>query len=57
MRERRGLTRRKLFQVLGINRNYILAIEANGGGAGPKLQDQLLVNPETGDDRRLVAKT
>jgi transcriptional regulator with XRE-family HTH domain len=41
MRERRGLTQRKVAHDLSISQNYIPAIEANGRQAGPKLQDQL----------------
>ncbi len=72
MREKRGLTQRKLAHDLGISQNYIPAIEANSRQAGPKLQQQMvkyfgcrfedlfetvLVNPETGEERRLVART
>lgn len=71
MREKRGLTQRKLAHDLGISQNYIPAIEAGARRAGPKLQQQLvkyfrcsfedlfetvLVNPETGEERRLVAR-
>lgn len=70
MREKRGLTQRKLAQDLGTSQNYIPAIAANSRQAGPKLQQQLvnfgcafedlfetvLVNPETGVERRLVAR-
>jgi len=42
MREKRGLTQRKLAHELGISQNYVPAIEANTRQAGPKLQDQLL---------------
>jgi len=38
MREKRGLTQRKLAHDLGISQNYIPAIEANSRQAGPKLQ-------------------
>jgi DNA-binding XRE family transcriptional regulator len=72
MREKRGLTQRKLAHDLGISQNYVPAIEANTRQAGPKLQQQMLtyfkcafeeifetvlVNQETGEERRLVAKT
>jgi transcriptional regulator with XRE-family HTH domain len=71
MREKRGLTQRKLANDLGISQNYIPAIEANSRQAGPKLQQQLLkyfgcafedlfetvlVNQETGEERRLIPK-
>ncbi len=42
MREKRGLTQRKLAHDLGISQNYIPAIEAGARHAGPKLQDQLV---------------
>jgi transcriptional regulator with XRE-family HTH domain len=42
MREKRGLTQRKLAHDLGISQNYIPAIEANSRQAGPKLQDALV---------------
>jgi DNA-binding XRE family transcriptional regulator len=42
MRERHGLTQRKLAHDLGISQNYIPAIEANSRQAGPKLQQQML---------------
>jgi DNA-binding XRE family transcriptional regulator len=42
MREKRGLTQRKLAHDLGISQNYIPAIEANSRQAGPKLQEQLV---------------
>lgn len=42
MREKRGLTQRKLAHDLGISQNYIPAIEANARQAGPKLQDALV---------------
>jgi DNA-binding XRE family transcriptional regulator len=72
MREKRGLTQRKLAHDLSISQNYIPAIEAGARKAGPKLQQQIvkyfgcrfedlfetvLVNPETGEERRLVPKT
>lgn len=62
MREKRGLTQRKLAHDLGISQNYIPAIEANTRQAGPKLQQAMvkyfgcqfedlfevvLLNPET----------
>lgn len=42
MREKRGLTQRKLAHDLGISQNYIPAIEAGARHAGPKLQQQLV---------------
>jgi DNA-binding XRE family transcriptional regulator len=42
MREKKGLTQRKLAHDLGISQNYIPAIEAGARHAGPKLQDQLV---------------
>jgi len=42
MREKRGLTQRKLAHDLGISQNYIAAIEAGARKAGPKLQDALV---------------
>lgn len=42
MREKRGLTQRKLAHDLGISQNYIPAIEANSRQAGPKLQQQMV---------------
>ena len=42
MREKRGLTQRKLANDLGISQNYIPAIEANSRQAGPKLQQQMV---------------
>ena len=42
MREKRGLTQRKLAHDLGISQNYIPAIEAGARRAGPKLQQQLV---------------
>jgi transcriptional regulator with XRE-family HTH domain len=42
MREKRGLTQRKLAHDLGISQNYIPAIEAGTRRAGPKLQEQLV---------------
>jgi DNA-binding XRE family transcriptional regulator len=42
MREKRGLTQRKLAHDLGISQNYIPAIEANSRQAGPKLQRQFV---------------
>jgi transcriptional regulator with XRE-family HTH domain len=68
LREKRGLTQRKLAHDLGISQNYIPAIEAGARKAGPKLQDQLvkyfgvpfselfeivLVNPETREETLL----
>jgi len=72
MREKRGLTQRKLAHELGISQNYIPAIEANSRQAGPKLQDQLvryfgcrfddlfqliLVDPETHKEQVLEPRT
>jgi len=66
MREKRGLTQRKLAHDLGISQNYIPAIEAGARKPGPKLQSAMvkyfhvpfeelftvvLVNPETGEER------
>ena len=42
MREKRGLTQRKLAHDLGISQNYIPAIEAGARRAGPNLQAQLV---------------
>ncbi len=42
MREKRGLTQRKLAHDLGISQNYIPAIEAGARYAGPKLQQQMV---------------
>jgi transcriptional regulator with XRE-family HTH domain len=42
MREKKGLTQRKLAHDLGISQNYIPAIEAGARRAGPKLQEQLV---------------
>ena len=71
MREKRGLTQRKLAHDLGISQNYIPAIESGARKAGPKLQAQmvkyfgcqfedlftvLLVNPETGQEQALVRR-
>jgi DNA-binding XRE family transcriptional regulator len=71
LREKRGLTQRKLANDLGISQNYIPAIEAGARRAGPKLQEQLvkcfecrfedifdlvLVDPESGSERRLQPK-
>ena len=72
MRERKGLTQRRLAHDLGISQNYIPAIEAGARRAGPKLQEQLvkyfgcrfeelfevvLVNPETGREQALQPKS
>jgi DNA-binding XRE family transcriptional regulator len=69
MREKKGLTQRKLAHALGISQNYIPAIEANSRQAGPKLQQQMLkyfacrfedifevvlVDPATGKERVLL---
>jgi DNA-binding XRE family transcriptional regulator len=68
MREKLGLTQRKLAHDLGISQNYIPAIESGTRKAGPKLQQQMvkyfgvafedlftvvLVNPETGEEQVL----
>jgi len=68
MREKKGLTQRKLAHDLGISQNYIPAIEAGARRAGPKLQEQLakyfgcrfedlfqivLVDPETKREQAL----
>jgi len=42
MREKRGLTQRKLAHDLGISQNYIPAIGSGARHAGPKLQEQLI---------------
>jgi DNA-binding XRE family transcriptional regulator len=42
MREKKGLTQRRLAHDLGISQNYIPAIEANSQQAGPKLQQQMV---------------
>jgi DNA-binding XRE family transcriptional regulator len=42
MREKRGLTQRKLAHELGITQNYIPAIEGGARKAGPKLQQQMV---------------
>jgi transcriptional regulator with XRE-family HTH domain len=41
MRQKRGLTQRRLAHDLGISQNYIPAIEANDRQPGPKLIDSL----------------
>ncbi len=71
MREKKGLTQRKLAHDLGISQNYIPAIEANSRQAGPKLQQQMvkyfgcrfedlfevvLVDSETGKETPLQRK-
>jgi len=71
MREKRGLTQRKLAHDLGISQNYVPAIEANSRQAGPKLQDQLvkyfgcsfedlfevvLIDPESARERVLTPR-
>jgi DNA-binding XRE family transcriptional regulator len=71
MREKKGLTQRKLAHDLGISQNYIPAIEAGARRAGPKLQAQLvkyfgcrfedlfvvvLVDSETNREQVLVPK-
>lgn len=72
MREKRGLTQRKLAHDLGISQNYIPAVEANNRQAGPKLQQQMvryfgcafedlfevvLIDPETRRERILEPKS
>lgn len=42
IRDKRGLTQRKLAHDLGISQNYIPAIESGARRAGPKLQEQLV---------------
>ena len=42
IRDKRGLTQRKLAHDLGISQNYIPAIESGAPCAGPKLQEQLV---------------
>jgi putative transcriptional regulator len=42
LRQKKGLTQRKLAHDLGISQNYIPAIEAGARRAGPKLQEQLV---------------
>ncbi len=70
MREKKGLTQRKLAQDLGISQNYIPAIEAGARRAGRKLQEQLvkyfgcrfeefdvvLVDPETATEKQMVPR-
>jgi DNA-binding XRE family transcriptional regulator len=71
IREKKGLTQRKLAHDLGISQNYIPAIEAGARRAGPKLQLQMvkyfacrfddlfevvLVNSETGREQTLHPK-
>jgi DNA-binding XRE family transcriptional regulator len=71
MREKRGLTQRKLAHDLGISQNYIPAIESGARRPGPKLQEQftkyfkcsfedifeiVLVDPETGREQVLQRK-
>ncbi len=71
MREKKGLTQRKLAHDLGISQNYIPAIEGNSRQAGPKLQEQLvryfdcrfeelfevvLVHPESGREQVMQAR-
>jgi len=70
MREKRGLTQRKLAHDLGISQNYIPAIEGGARRAGPKLQhamvtyfgcefedlfEVVLINPEGGTEKVLSA--
>jgi putative transcriptional regulator len=72
MREKRGLTQRRLAHDLGISQNYIPAIEAGARKPGPKLQDAMvkyfsvrfedlfevvLVNPETGQEQVLERRS
>ena len=42
MREKRGVTQRKLAHDLGVSQNYIPAIELGAPHAGPKLQRQMM---------------
>jgi len=42
MREKKGLTQRKLAHDLGISQDYIPAKEANSRQAGPKLQQHIV---------------
>jgi DNA-binding XRE family transcriptional regulator len=71
MREKKGLTQRKLAHGLGISQNYVPAIEANSRQAGPKLQQQMvryfgctfqdlfeviLIDPETRHEQFLEPK-
>ena len=42
MREKRGLTQRRLAHDLGISQNYIPAIEGGARRAGPRLQEQMV---------------
>src|SRR5256714_3788851 len=71
MREKKGLTQRKLAHDLGISQNYIPAIEGGARHAGPKVQQQMvkyfrcefedlfevvLVDGETRQERRLYAR-
>ena len=66
IREKRGLTQRKLAHDLGISQNYVPAIEAGARKPGPKLQQAMvkyfgvrfkdlfevvLVNPEPGKSK------
>jgi DNA-binding XRE family transcriptional regulator len=68
IRERHGLTQRKLAHDLGISQNYVPAIEAGARHAGPALQEKLvkyfgckfedifdvvLIDPETRKERLL----
>jgi DNA-binding XRE family transcriptional regulator len=72
LREKRGLTQRKLAYDLGISQNYIPAIEAGARKAGPKLQQAMvkyfgvrfedlfqvvLVNTETGQEQVLERRS
>ena len=41
VREKRGLSQRKLAHELGISQNYIPALEAGARHAGPTLQAQV----------------
>jgi DNA-binding XRE family transcriptional regulator len=72
MREKRGLTQRKLAHDLGISQNYIPAIETGARKEGPNLQEAMvkyfgfrfedlfevvLVNPETGHEQVLERRS
>ena len=72
MREKKGLTQRKLAHDLGISQNYVPAIEAGARRPGPKVQARMvkyfdcafgdlfevvLVNPETGREQVLQPST
>lgn len=72
MREKRGLTQRKLAHDLSISQNYIPAIKAGSRKAGPKLQEQMVkyfgcrfedlftvvvVNSDSGEEQVLVRRS